>query len=59
MMVSLSIPTTPGTGRLEVGLGFPPSLSHWPQFLIPLALTATFVVYAHRKGNRQPFTMPE
>jgi hypothetical protein len=59
MMVSLSIPTTPGTGRLEVGLGFPPSLSHWPQFLIPLALTAIFVVYAHRKGNRQPLTMPE
>jgi hypothetical protein len=40
MMVSLSMPTTPGTGRLQIGLGFPPALSHWPQFLIPLALTA-------------------
>lgn len=57
LMVSLTVPTTPGTGRLEVGMGFPPALSHLPQLLIPLALTAVFVVYARRKGHLQSHAM--
>ena len=54
MMVSLTMPTTPGTGQLQVGLGFPPALSHWPQFLVPLALTAVFAMRAGAKGYQQP-----
>ena len=52
LMVSLNMPTTPGSGRLQVGLGFPPALSHWPQMLVPLALTAIFMAYALSKPMR-------
>ena len=49
MLVSLRMPTTPGTGQLQIGLGFPPALAHWPQFLIPLALTAICVAWQTSK----------
>ena len=58
LMVSLRMPTAPGTGSLQVGLGFPPALSNWPQFLIPLALTAIFMAYSRRGAHHQPLSTP-
>lgn len=56
VMVTLTITPTPGTGTMQFGLGFPPVLAHWPQFVIPLALTALFLIYAQRKGYRDPIS---
>jgi hypothetical protein len=54
VVVTLNITPTPGTGTLQFGLGFPPMLNHWPQLAIPLALTALFLLYARRRGYRDP-----
>ncbi len=56
MMVNLQIPTTPGTGSLNVGLGFPPPLAHWPQMAIPLAITIAFAWYYVRKRRSESDT---
>jgi len=56
MMVNLRFPTTPGTGSLNVGLGFPPPFAHWPQMAIPLAITIAFVCYYVRKRRSRPDT---
>ncbi len=56
LMVSLNMPTTPGSGRLQVGLGFPPALSHWPQMLVPLALTALLIASRVRRRNSGQLT---
>jgi hypothetical protein len=58
LMISLNMPTTPGTGRLQVGLGFPPALSHWPQMLVPLALTAIFIACAPIQRNSRQLSPP-
>ena len=49
MMVSLQMPTTPGTGTLQVGVGFPPALAQWPQVVVPLAITLGFAAHAIAK----------
>ena len=45
LAVHIQVPTTPGTGSLNVGLAIPPSLASWPQMAIPLAITMAFVGY--------------
>ncbi len=47
--VTFRMPTEPGTGSLNIGLGFPPQLAHWPQFVVPLAITAVMIAIASRK----------
>jgi hypothetical protein len=46
LMVTFRVPTTPGTGLLQIGLGFPPALARWPQIAIPLAITLAFLAHA-------------
>ena len=53
MAVTLTMPTTPGTGRLSIGLGFPPQLAHWPQAIIPLVLTGLVMAYDAWRRSRQ------
>lgn len=55
IVVSFTVPTTPGTGSLSVGMGFPPALAHWPQFFVPLALTVAMIGYSvYRKRLAAP-----
>jgi hypothetical protein len=44
LMVTFRAPTAPGNGMLQIGLGFPPAPSSWPQFAIPLLVTLVFVI---------------
>ena len=46
MMVSFSMPTTPGTGQLQVGMGFPPNIACWPQFAVPLLVALALLGYS-------------
>jgi hypothetical protein len=53
VIVSLTMPTTPGTGALNVGLSFPPHWSQWPQAAIPLAVTLAAMGYGIRRRRRE------
>ncbi len=53
MMVNFRMPTTPGTGMLQIGVGFPPDLARWPQFVLPLAVTLAFACHAMMKRRRE------
>jgi hypothetical protein len=54
LAVGLTMPTTPGTGQLSLGCGFPPPLAHWPQACIPLALTGiVMIIDGMRRGRAQ------
>ncbi len=53
MMVSFRMPTTPGTGMLQIGVGFPPDLARWPQFVVPLVVTLAFAGYVLVKRRRE------
>ncbi len=55
MMVSYRMPTLPGTGTLNVGVGFPPDLARWPQFLVPLGAAVALVCYSVFKQRSDPF----
>ncbi len=56
MMVSFSMPTTPGTGQLQVGMGFPPDIACWPQFAVPLLVALAFVGYTLRQRRCEQLT---
>ena len=57
LAVGLKLPTTPGTGQLSVGCGFPPPLAHWPQACIPLVLTGIVMILGGmRRGRGQALT---
>lgn len=53
LIVTFRAPTTPGTGLLSIGLGFPPALGHWPQIAVPVAVMAAGVVWtmSRRRGT--------
>lgn len=51
LMVTLTMPKTPGTGSLQLGLGVPLALAQWPQALLPLGVTAVFMLRA-KLGRR-------
>ena len=54
LIVGLKLPTTPGTGQLSVGCGFPPPLAQWPQACIPLVLTGIAMVMGGMRRGRGP-----
>ena len=49
MIIDFRMPTTPGTGALQVGFGFPPKLDCWPQFAVPLLAAFLLGAYFLRK----------
>jgi hypothetical protein len=54
LMVTFRAPTTPGTGLLSLGLGFPPQLAHWPQVAVPIAVMTACVLWAMIKRGGKP-----
>jgi hypothetical protein len=52
LAVGLTLPTTPGTGQLSLGCGFPPPLGHWPQAGVPLVLTGIVMAFDVLRRNR-------
>ncbi len=56
MIVTFAMPTTPGTGRLAIGLGFPPDLSRWPQIAIPLVAAIGSFALIRRRRQRAAST---
>ncbi len=58
LMVTFHVPTTPGTGVLSVGLGFPPDLSRWPQIIVPLAVALACALYISHKHRVASLTSP-
>lgn len=53
MIVSFRMPTAPGTGLLQVGLGFPPHLAQWPQFAVPLAVAIASMLGVARRRRME------
>ncbi len=56
LMVTFNMPTTPGTGKLTVGLGFPPDLSRWPQIIVPLAVAMAIALHVSFKQRADKVT---
>lgn len=56
--VTYRMPTTPGTGVLQVGFGFPPQLAQLPQTVIPLVITSLLIGCVLLKGQKTRETTP-
>jgi hypothetical protein len=52
-MVTFRVPDAPGTGMLQIGLGFPPAMAQWPQAAVPVLVTIGCVLYAMAQRARR------